>query len=132
MMTRRHFMGVLALLGAAAGLGGTIALRRRLSADGISSDEALSLRGARVSLRARSGPDLRGVIEDVTVVRRPSRRGAPGTEQISLLVADDRDRAPAGAYRVETDDASLGELDFLPVGRAGHDRRLEAVITRIV
>ena len=70
--------------------------------------------------------------EDVTAVHRPSRPGAPGTEQISLTVAGDLAEAPAGAYRVESDVVSLGELDFLPVGGTGRDRRLEAVITRIV
>ncbi|MBC8424805.1 twin-arginine translocation signal domain-containing protein [bacterium] len=134
MMTRRQFMGALTVLTAAcgSGLGGVLAYRRRLSLAEIVPAAVLPLQGVAVSLRASSGRTVRGVIEGVTAVRRPSRAGAPGTEQISLLVAGDLAESPSIRYHVETDDVNLGELDFLPVGGNGRARRLEAVITRIV
>jgi len=134
MMTRRQFMGALTVLTAAcgSGLGGVLAYRRRLSMAELVPAAVLPLRGAAVSLRAPGGRNLRGVIEDVTAVHHAARTGAPGTEQISLVVAGDLAEALSNRYRVETDDVNLGELDFLPVGGTGRERRLEAVITRIV
>jgi hypothetical protein len=134
MMTRRRFMGALSVLTAActAGLGGVIVQRRRLAMGELVPDSMIALKGSEVLLNAAGGGSLRGVLEDVTAVRRPGRFGAPTTVQISLLVEADRIDAPAGAYRLETDDVKLDRLDFLPVGGNGRDRRLEAVITRIV
>ena len=71
-------------------------------------------------------------MKDVHCVRHPARRGAPATEQISLLLAVDDPAAAAGTYRVENADLCLGDLYLSPVGAVGRDQRLEAVITRIV
>jgi hypothetical protein len=83
-------------------------------------------------LKSPAGRCLPSIVEQVSVVRRPARRGAPGTEQISLLVQGNMHDAPAGVYRIETDDVGLGELYFSPVDGTGQGRRLEAVINRIV
>jgi len=134
MMTRRHFVGALTAVTTACGLGlGSVFVsRRRLTMSEIVPDIVRPLQGAKVSLRGPDGQTLRGRIEDVSAVRHPARPGAPGTEQISLLLATDNREAPAGIYRLETDDLNLGDLNLSPVGQAGRDRRLEAVITRIV
>ncbi len=134
MMTRRHFIGTLSAITAAGGLGfgGNFFARRNLSVAGIRPASAIPLQGAAVTLHGTNGQILQGVIGDVTATCQPARHGAPGTEQISLLVALDNAEPAGGTYRVQTRDIDLGELNFLPVGKIGPQRRLEAVITRIV
>ena len=134
MMTRRTFVGVLAVVAAVGGLGlgGGVLRRRQLAMDELVPLNLQPLQGTVVSLCARDGRTLRAVVEDVGALRRPARRGAPATEQISLLVAADDREAGAGRYRLESADLSLGDLYFSPVGPQGRERRLEAVITRIV
>lgn len=134
MMTRRHFIGALSAITAAGGLGfgGKFFDRRRLSLAGIRPASVMPLQGAAVSLQGTRGQIMHGVIGDVTATCQPARDGAPGTEQISLLVALENVEPEGGTYRVQTRDVDLGELNFLPVGKTGSQRRLEAVITRIV
>jgi hypothetical protein len=133
MMTRRNFMGALAFATAAGGLGlgGVLVARRRLDAATIDAVTALSLQNRRVKL-AGAGRVLCAEVCDVQTVRRPARRGAPATEQISICLAVDDAQAPAGIYRLQDSELQLGDLYFTPVGRAGKERRLEAVINRIV
>jgi len=134
MMTRRTFVGTLAIVTSACGLGlgGVFANRRRLAMAEIVPETLLPLKESTVALRTAEGLTMRAVVEDISSVRRPARFGAPGTEQISLLMAADDPDAPAGMYRVENDHLILGDLYLSPVGQAGRDRRLEAVITRIL
>jgi hypothetical protein len=133
MMTRRTFMGNLTVVTAAAGLGlgGVLVFQKRLAMAEFSAASLEPLRNGSVTLRDPRGLTRRARVKDVHCVRHPARRGAPATEQISLLLAVD-DPAAAGTYRVENDDLCLGDLYFSPVGAAGRDQRLEAVITRIV
>jgi hypothetical protein len=134
MMTRRFFMGSLTLMTTAAGLGlgSVFVTRRRLSLAEIVPASVLPLQGITVSLGTSNGQSIRGIIEDVTAIRRPAQYGAPATEQISLLVVPGMTEPKAGTYHVKTDELDLGTLDFLPVGRPGREQRLEAVINRIV
>ena len=131
MITRRTFVGALGATTAAGALGVGLfeVSRRRLSPGEIRPDVVTPLNGSTVVLRAPDGRRLWAVVEDVEVRRRPARPGAPGTEQISVLFAADGE---AGFYRVDHADVSLGKLYLSPVGMPGRDRRLEAVITRIV
>lgn len=133
MMTRRTFMGALAMVTTAGGLGlgGALVFRRRLSMAELAPSTLKPLQGRVVALRAENGPSLRAVVEDVSTRNHPARLGAPGTEQISLLLAVNESNVPAGIYRVENDQVSLGDLYLSPVGQPGNDQRLEAVITRI-
>ncbi len=133
-MTRRHFIGALSAVTAAGGLGfgGNFFARRRLSVAEIRPVSVMPLQGAAVSLQGANGQIIQGVIGDVTTNCQPARYGAPGTEQISLLVALDSAEPEGGTYRVQTRDVDLGQLNLLPVGKLGSQRRLEAVITRIV
>jgi hypothetical protein len=128
MITRRTFVGALTAAGA-VGIGLTSFGRRHFAIGEVPADEMILLRGRAVSLRGPGQRALRAVVEDVTVVNHPARPGAPGTEQISVLFAADGE---AGFYRIENADLSLDELYLSPVGRPGRDRRLEAVITRVV
>jgi len=133
MMTRRTFLGVVATVTAAGGLGlgGTLMQRRRLAMAELAAAKGLPSPGTAVVLHGPDGLNLRAVVANVRTTVRPARPGAPGTEQTSLLLkADDRE-APGGAYRLESDEVSLDELYFSPVNQPGRDRRLEAVITRI-
>jgi hypothetical protein len=134
MMTRRHFMGAITAVAVAGGMGmgSAFVTRRNVSLAKIVPTTALPLQGMAVTLRSDDGPSIRGVIKNVTAVKRPGRSGTPGTEQISLLVSPDNPEALGGNYSVETDDLKLGQLTFMPVGRTGRQRRLEAVINRIV
>lgn len=138
MMTRRDFMGTLAIVTAAGGfgLGGTLVERRRfdlarIDAARIDVATVRSLERRDVLLRG-AGRAIRANVQDVRSVMRRGAHGAPDTEQISIcLTVDDRD-APAGAYRLEDDRFRLDELYFTSINGTGSDRRLEAVITRIV
>lgn len=134
MMTRRTFMGNLTVVTAAAGLGlgGVLVFQRRLAMVEISATSLEPLRNGSVTLRDSHDRTHKAKVEDVQSIHRPARFGAPATEQISLLLAADDPSAAAGIYRVENADLCLGDLYFSPVGPAGSDRRLEAVITRIV
>jgi hypothetical protein len=136
MMTRRTFMGALAMVTTAGGLGlgigGVFAQRRRLSMAEIAPSTLEPLQDCPVAICRADGRPMRAVVKNVSSVRHPARFGAPGTEQISLLLAVDESDAPAGIYRVESDQVSLGDLYLSPVGQAGRDQRLEAIITRIV
>ena len=134
MMTRRTFVSALTAAAAVGGfgLGGALLQRRRLAAGRIGAADVRPLQGADMTLRSPAGRTWRAAVTDVTAVRRPARHGAPATEQISLLVAVHGATPDSGRYRLEGIDLSLDELYFTAVGPAGSDRRLEAVITRIV
>ena len=134
MMTRRTFVGAFAALTAAggSGLSALLARRRRLTMAGIAPATVRPLVGQPVRMRYADGRQLDAVVRDICTKNNRARFGAPATEQISLLLqANDHD-AKAGFYRVESDDLVLGDLYFSPVGPEGSERRLEAVITRIV
>lgn len=134
MMTRRTFMGNLTAVTAAAGLGfgGVFALKRRLAMAEITPALLEPLQGGSVTLLDSRGHSHRARVKDIQGVCHPARFGSPATEYISLLLAVDDPSAAAGFYRVETADLCLGDLYFSPVGGVGRNRRLEAVITRIV
>ncbi len=133
MMTRRTFVGALSALAAVGSLGlNAVVRRRRLAMKELVPANLRALPGTVVSLRGPDGRTLRATVADVSATRRPARPGAPGTEQISLLVAAEDPSAGAGRYRLRSADVELDDLDFSPVGRPGRERRLEAVITRIV
>lgn len=134
MMTRRTFMGNLTVVTAAAGLGlgGALLFQKRLAMAEISSASLEPLRNGSVTLRDAMGHARPARVKDVAYVHRPATRGAPATEQISLVVSVDDLSVTAGTYRVENADLCLGDLYFSPVGPIGNDQRLEAVITRIV
>jgi len=134
MITRRGFIGSLTVISAAAGLGlgSVFATRRRLSLAEINEASVLPLQGKHVSLSLGNGQTFSGIVEDVTTVRHAAQNGAPGTEQISLLVTPGFSEPAAGMYHVKTADLDLGTLNFLPVGRPGRQQQLEAVINRIV
>jgi hypothetical protein len=133
-MTRRTFVGAMTFATAAGGLGlGSVFFqRRRLPVSEIVGDTVFPLRGHTVELTIAGGGTIRALVEDVHTVRRAARFGAPGTEQTSLLLNTRDPQAQAGIYRLDGDEVSLGGLYFSPVGPAGPDRRLEAVITSIV
>lgn len=134
MMTRRNFLGALSLATAAGslGLGGIFTHRRRLAMAEIRPATLQPLQNSTMILRTAEGRTMRAVVKDISSIRRPARFGAPGTEQISLLLAADDPNPTAGIYRVENDQVSLGDLYLSPVGQTGRDRRLEAIITRIL
>lgn len=130
MITRRTFVGVLSAFTAAGALGvGLSGSRRHLAIGGIRSGVLAPLQGRTVFLRGPDGTTSRAVVDRVSVSRQPARPGAPGTEQISMLFDTDGE---AGPYRIENADLVLSELHLTPVNLPGRDRRLEAVITRIV
>lgn len=132
MMTRRHFLGAAAVVSVAGGLGagGALLLRRHLEAAQIDAPTALALRGGVFRLQGYAG-SLPARVAEVHTERKPARPGAPAVEQISICLAVDADAGP-GLYRLQGDDLSLGELYYTPINRPGAERRLEAVITRIV
>lgn len=133
MMTRRNFMGVVATVAAAGalGLGATLG-RRRVALAELAAANGLPSPGTAVVLRGPGGRELRAVVAGVHTSVHPARAGAPGTEQTSLLLKAENREAPGGAYRLESADVCLDELYYSPVNRPGRERRLEAVITRIV
>ena len=134
MMTRRTFVGAFAALTAAggSGLSALLARRRRLTMAGIVPAEVMPLIGQSVRMRSADGHTLDAVVRDVSTGSNRARFGAPATEQISLLLQADDSHAPAGTYRIEGQDLVLDHLYLSPVGPEGSERRLEAVITRIV
>jgi len=134
MMNRREFVGLLGCLTAAGGLGIGLGVRtwRRVAIGDLVPATARPLQGTSITLVGRDGHCLSAVVESVQTVRRRAQRDAPGTEQILLLVRADRQDASAGNYRLRTEDLELDELLFSEVGAAGSQRRLEAVINRIV
>ncbi len=134
MMTRRTFIKNLTVVTSAAGLGlgGVLVFQRRLALAEMTSASLEPLLNGSVTLRDSLGSTWPARVKDVQSVCHPARFGAPGTEQVSLLLVVDDPSASAGIYRVETADLCLGELYLSPVGGVGRDQRLEAVITRIV
>jgi hypothetical protein len=106
--------------------------RRRLSVRELDSTSLQPLAGTTVTLHGPDGSRLGARVEDIQIIRHPARAGAPANEQISLLLTPVSPEAPGGHYRLDTDTLEIGELDFTAVGRDGRERRLEAVITRIV
>jgi len=127
-------MGKLTVVTAVAGLGlgGVFALKRRLAMAEITPASLEPLRNGSVTLLDSQGRSHRARVKDIQGVCHPARFGAPATEQISLLLAANDPSVVAGFYRVETPDLCFGDLYFSPVEGVGRDRRLEAVITRIV
>jgi hypothetical protein len=134
MMTRRDFMSSLAFVGGAAGLGLSLDIlrRRQLGILEIVPASVLPLQGAVVTIRDQTGRTLSAVVERVNAVSHPARPGAPGTEQISLLLKTQARDLSDGAYRIQTDELNFTELDFTAVDQPGSGQRLEAVISRIV
>jgi hypothetical protein len=103
-----------------------------VAVEGIDGTVAGDLEGHAVTLRRLDGRPEHGMVTDVRVFATPAGHGAPATEQVSLRVKTGNPDLPAGAYRLESDDLVLADLYFMPVGPPGGDRRLEAVVTRIV
>ena len=134
MMTRRMFMGALAAVTAAggSGLGALLARRRRWPVVGMNTRTVPALLGQTVVLKSDDGASLAAIVVDVKSVRRPGDARTPATEQISLIFRTSDPNPSAGAYHVEGQDTVLEPLYLSPVGPEGQDRRLEAVITRIV
>lgn len=135
MMTRRTFVGALAGLAAAGGLGslGWVTRRRRLATADLSLASANQLRGSQFQMKHAGGDRLQAVVIDVATQRHPARRGAPATEQISVLLQPVGPAEPlAGNYALENSDLKMDSLYLSPVGRQGRERCLEAAITRIV
>jgi len=134
MMTRRDFVSSLAFVGGAAGLGLSLDIlrRRQLGMPAIVPASVLPLQGTTVTLRDKSGRDLGAVVERVNVVSHPARPGAPGTEQISLLLKTPSRDVPSGVYRIQTAELDFSELDFTAVDHCDSGQRLEAIISRIV
>jgi len=134
MISRRTFVGLVGCLTAAGGLGLglTMANRRNISLVHLSSQDLKNIEKTNVILRARDGQDFAAVVENIQVVVRPGRRGAPTTEQISLRLKNKSADLPAGVYRLQGAETEIEELLFNAVGQPGHDRHLEAVINRIV
>lgn len=133
MMNRRQFVAALAAVTAAAGTGiGALMRRRRVAVQGVNGEVTGMLEGRAVTLHSADGHRRRGVVTDVRGFATRTRLGAPATEQVALRVKAGRTDLPAGIYRLENDDLVLADLYFSPVGPAGDERRLEAVISRIV
>jgi hypothetical protein len=99
---------------------------------GVNARTVPALKGQSVVLKSIEGPSLVAVVADVQSVRRRGDAHTPGTEQISLMFRTADPNAPAGTYHIEGQDIVLEPLYLSPVGPEGQDRRLEAVITRIV
>lgn len=135
-MSRRAFVGALAALSAAGGLGtagSTILRRRRVAVDKLGAKSAAQLQGNRVALHRDDGTSCDAVVVDVTTRRRRGRWGAPSTEQISILLEPCRgSELSAGNYNLENGEMRWGTLYLSPVGRPGPGQQLEAAITRIV
>jgi hypothetical protein len=134
MMTRRNFVSSLAFVGGAAGLGLSLDIlrRRHVGMSGIVPASVLPLQGRTVTLQDQNGRTLGAVVERVNAVHHPARHGAPGTEQISLLLKTHALDIQDGVYRIRTTELDFTELHFTAVGQPGSGQRLEAVITRIV
>lgn len=134
MMTRRMFVGALAAVTAAggSGLGALLARRRRLPVAGMNTRTVPSLNGQSVVLKSIDGGSVDAVVADVQSVQRRGDAHTPGTEQISLTFRTTEPNPTAGTYHIEGQDIVLEPLYLSPVGPEGQDRRLEAVITRIV
>jgi hypothetical protein len=133
MMNRRQFVGAVAAVAAVAGTGlGALVRRRRVAVEGIDGAVAGDLEGRAVTLRGNDGRPEQGLVTDVRVFATPAGHGAPATEQVSLRVKTAGADPAAGSFRLESDDLVLADLYFSPVGPPGGDRRLEAVVTRIV
>jgi len=90
------------------------------------------LRHRPVRLHGSEGPGLDAMLEEVRSVSYQARRGAPATEQVSLVFAVRDPEAGEGTYRVEGPELVLENLFLTAVGGVGSARRLEAIITRIV
>lgn len=134
MMTRRMFVGALAAVTAAggSGLSSVLARRRRLPVTGLNARSVPELNGQSVVLKSAEGQSLAAVVTDVRSVHRRGDVHTPGTEQVSLTFRTREPNPGAGSYRIEGQDIVLEPLYLSPVGPEGKDRRLEAVITRIV
>ena len=134
MMNRRTFVGALGCLTAASGLGLGLALprRRRLAIAALEPATARCLQGTPVQLQDEQGGRLEAIVEAVDSRRYPARRGAPGTEQISLLIKPDQPDVTSGVYHLQAAELQLAGLHFTAVGPHNGERRLEAVINRIV
>lgn len=134
MMTRRDFVSSLAFVGGAAGLGLSLDIlrRRQLGMSEIVPASVLPLQGTTVTLRDQSGRDLSAVVERVNAVSHPTRPGAPGIEQISLLLRTQSRDVSSGVYRIQTADLNFTKLDFTAVDHCDSGQRLEAIISRIV
>ncbi|MCB1183234.1 hypothetical protein KDM41_07360 [bacterium] len=134
MMTRRQFVGTLGGLAAATGLGFGLAgpVRRRLDVAAIDAAVLAPLAGRRITLVAPDGTRHGALVTAVNSRRRPGRRGAPTTEQMSLLVRPDDPATPGGDYRLHADELDCEAIGFSAVGPDGRCRELEAVFTRIV
>lgn len=134
MMTRRYFVGALAVVTAAggSGLGAVLARRRRLPVAGLNARSVPELNGQSVVLKSAEGQSLAAVVVDVKSIRRRGDAHTPGTDQVSLTFRTRDPNPSAGTYHIEGQDIVLEPLYLSPVGPEGRERRLEAVITRIV
>jgi len=132
MLTRRAFVGLIGCVVASGGLGLGISSRRKIPLANMSSMNLKPLENTTVSLYGSAGQRFKAMVKEVQVETRRGRHGAPDTESVSVCLKIEGNEAPSGAYRLQGDELEMEELLFTSIGRQGRDRRLQAVINRIV
>jgi hypothetical protein len=72
------------------------------------------------------------MVDGVQVETRRGRHGAPDAEGVSVYLKSEANDVLSGTYRLQGDDLEVEEMPFTAVVREGCERRLQAVINRIV
>jgi len=132
MITRRAFVGLLGCVVASGGLGLGLSSRRKIPLTNLSTIDLKPLENSTVCLHGNGGQRINATVKYVQVETWRGRHGAPTTESVSVYLKTESHDAPSGTYRLQGDDVELEEMLFTAVGREGSDRRLQAVINRIV
>jgi hypothetical protein len=132
MITRRAFVGLMGCVVASGSLGLGLSSRRNIPLTKISPDNLKPLENSIVCLHGSDGSCFNAMVEGVQVETRRGRHGAPNTESISVYLKSEANDAPSGTYRMQGDGLEVEEMLFTAVGREGSERRLQAVINRIV
>jgi hypothetical protein len=132
MITRRTFVGLMGCVVASGSLGLGLSRRRNIPLTKMSSDKLKPLENSIVCLHGNDGHRFNAMVESIQVESRHGRYGAPNTESISVYLKSEANDAPSGTYRLQGDEVELEEMLFTAVGREGNERRLQAVINRIV